>query len=251
MLVRHGLSVYNTRKREKQAAPLYQQFLEYWKRDHWSENTKVFARRVLGIYKIRHGDAKTPLDPRHIEIIEQTGTWLRGHYGNEPPDVIFVSPYARTRDTLRHLAVGWPALQDVRTYKEERIREQEHGLVLLYNDWRIFWTFHPEQAELREQEGAYWYRYPQGENVPDVRARNRSFITTLIREYSERRVMVVTHHLNILALRANLERWGSRRFIHADEHEKPINCGVTVYRGNPNKGKQGRFELGFYNKKYY
>lgn len=134
---------------------------------------------------------------------------------------------------------------------DERIREQEHGLSILYNDWRVFQTLHPEQKLLREQEGRYWYRYPQGENVADVRLRTHNWMGTLIRDFAEKKVLVVTHHLTILSLRANFERLDENGFLHLDEHEAPINCGVTVYRGNPNKGTNGKLELEAYNQKFY
>jgi hypothetical protein len=63
--------------------------------------------------------------------------------------------------------------------------------------------------------------------------------------------MAVTHHLSILALRANLERFGAPEFQRLDNEEKPINCGVTIYRGNPNAGEDGHLELDRYNQKLY
>ena len=100
-------------------------------------------------------------------------------------------------------------------------------------------------------KGPYWYRYPQGENVPDVRDRNRSWTTTLTRDFVGKKVLAVTHHLNILATRANLERLGECEFTRLDEEDKPINCGVTLYRCDPTKGKNGHLVLEYYNRKLY
>ena len=58
-------------------------------------------------------------------------------------------------------------------------------------------------------------------------------------------------YLNILAVRANLERFDAAEFIRLDEKDKPINCGATLYLGKPDKGKDGKLELEYYNKKYY
>jgi hypothetical protein len=63
--------------------------------------------------------------------------------------------------------------------------------------------------------------------------------------------MMMTHHLNILSLRANLERLDAQQFAQLDEHETPVNCGVTIYRGNPNAGQDGHLELDIYNQKLY
>ena len=136
-------------------------------------------------------------------------------------------------------------------YRDERIREKDHGLALLYNDWRIHQVMHPEQGELHRLLGEYDYRFLNGENIPDVRQRNLSWITTLTREFSDTRVMAITHHLTILATRANFERLSPEQFLQLDEHEKPVNCGVTRYTGNPQLGTSGKLELQEYNRQYY
>jgi len=167
------------------------------------------------------------------------------------PHVIFVSPYVRTVETLEYIKLGWPALKDAKIIPDDRIREQEHGLALLYNDRRVFHVFHPEQKELLNLQGPYWYRFPQGESVSQVRDRLRSFLATLIREYSNYRVMLITHHITILSIRATLERLSPQEFIRLDKEEKPLNCGLTIYMGNPWVGREGRLELQQYNKQLY
>ena len=261
-LIRHDTSAYNVLRDEKRGDPLYQEFLELYK-----ENEKRplldqlrlsrLASQIQERFALKVGDAETPLADKEGTQAYQTGVALSstesvcGIKATEIPDVIFVSPYERARLTLEHLIRGWPELASVETYEEERIREQEHGLSLLYNDWRVFHVLHPEQKTLYKQEGPYWYRYPQGENVPDVRDRNRSWLNTLVRDFAGKKVLAVTHHLNILAMRANLERLGEQEFIRLDTEEKPINCGVTTYEGVPNQGKDGRLLLKSYNVKYY
>jgi len=64
-------------------------------------------------------------------------------------------------------------------------------------------------------------------------------------------VMAITHHLTILATRANFERKGPEEFLHLDEHEKPVNCGVTRYVGKAVPGSRGKLELERYNRQYY
>ena len=63
--------------------------------------------------------------------------------------------------------------------------------------------------------------------------------------------MVVTHHLTILSMRANFERLDAAEFQRLDREEKPINCGVTLYKGRPYAGENGKLVLEAYNKKYY
>jgi broad specificity phosphatase PhoE len=145
----------------------------------------------------------------------------------------------------------WPDLRKAAVFREERIREKDHGLGVLYNDWRIYQVMHPEQGELQRLVGEYDYRFLNGENIPDVRQRNLSWITTITREFAGKRVMAITHHLTILSTRANFERLSPAEFLHLDEHEKPVNCGVTRYLGNPDLGRRGKLLLHEYNRQYY
>lgn len=247
-LIRHDTSAYNILKDKKAGDEFYKEFRLTWKKDALSEKTRALAQIVYERFSLGVGDANTPLADNEGKQAFKVGVELSS---GVVPDVIFVSPYVRALLTLEHIKRGWKALEKVKTFQDYRIREQEHGLALIYNDWRVFEAIHPEQYKLRKLEGSYWYRYPQGENVPDVQLRNRDWISTLTREFAGKNVLVVTHHLNILALRLNLERLGEKEFIHFDSKEKPINCGVTLYQGNPDKGENGKLELKYYNKKLY
>jgi broad specificity phosphatase PhoE len=250
VLVRHDVSTYNTLSGKKSQDPEYRQFLTEYKADPESLVTRALAEMLAKRWNLGVGDHDTPLVDQEGWNAQAVGAALRAR-GEPLPNVIFVSPYERTRDTLAGLKKGWPELEGVDVYEEERIREQEHGLSLLYNDWKIYCALHPEQRRLREIEGRYWYRFEQGENVPDVRARNRDFLGALVRDFSEQSVFVVSHHLNILAARANLERWGAKEFLAMDHKEKPINCGVTTYEGQSELGRNGRLVLVAYNEKLY
>jgi len=56
-------------------------------------------------------------------------------------------------------------------------------------------------------------------------------------------ILVVTHSLTILAIRANLERWDKEKFLHENKHNFPVNCGLTIYRGKTptlSQTRQGR-----------
>lgn len=256
-LVRHGRSVYNELRDKKLKDPEYREFCKEYERGP-SEKLRVMARAMQHKFALRMGDYETPLSTTGEKQVEIIGKKLQAQINrgqNESiivrPDVIFVSPHERTRQTLDGMIRRGFDVCDVRIVSEDRIREQEHGLALLYSDWRVFQSLHPEQRELNELVGPYWYQYPQGESVSMVRDRIRSFTNTLIREYSERHVMVITHHLTILSIRANYERLTPEEFIQLDKEQKPINCGVTMYRGNPKFGPDGKLELLFYNKKLY
>lgn len=251
-VMRHGQSKYNALRAQKEADPDYVEFKKaYNRRAKDPARAQELARLILakGTHTLGGGDHNTPVTDLGIKQSVATGKKLKEKIAL--PDVVLVSPYDRTWGTLGGLAIGWPELDTVKTVEEERIREQEHGLKLLYNDWRIFNVLHPEQEQLKEKEGPYWYRNPQGENVPDVRERNRSVLNTITRDFAGQNVLMVTHHLTILAMRANLERMGAAEFIDLDNTNKPVNCGVTIYRGDPNQGTDGKLILDIYNEQLY
>ncbi len=251
-VVRHGESAYNALKKAREQDPRYADFKRAFNRRRKNpEVAKAMAEELVrdGTFSLGVGDHDTPLSEKGHEQARITGKKLAKMI--DLPDVIFVSPYERTRETLASMATAWPELGEVKVVEEERLREQEHGTALLYNDWRIFQLMHPEQEILRDREGPYWYRYPQGENVPDARERNRSLLGTTTRDYSDKDVMWVGHHLSILSTRANLERFGADEFIRLDDEEKPVNCGVTIYRGDPDLGQNGRLVLDVYNQQLY
>jgi 2,3-bisphosphoglycerate-dependent phosphoglycerate mutase len=250
LLIRHAESAYNNLKKKKEADPDYRRFRELFENDRSNPEIQLLASTLHKRHSLGFSDRDTPITSEGEAQASTTGRAMR-ESGMSSPDVIFVSPYLRTEQTLRILQEEWPDLRKAPVYREERIREQDHGLALLYNDWRIYHLMNPEQAELHKLLGEYDYRFLNGENIPDVRQRNISWITTLTREFSGKRVMAITHHLTILATRANFERLSPEQFLHLDEYEKPVNCGVTRYAGNPDLGSRGKLELQEYNRQYY
>lgn len=250
VIVRHAQSTYNILRGLKSSDPLFAEFKRAYKKDYRSREAMRLALEVRSKFGLGVSDAKTRLTTEGIGMAQTTGESLKKTM-IEAPHVVFVSPYLRAKETLGYMKLGWPELEQVKIVPEDRIREQEHGLSILYNDWRVFHVMHPEQKELHELQGPYWYQYPQGESVSQVRDRIRSFMSTIVREYSGQRVMLITHHLTILSIRAILERLSPEEFIHLDKKEKPVNCGVSIYRGNSVAGRDGRLELIEYNTKHY
>jgi len=256
-IIRHGESGYNLLTVEKLNSPSY---LEFKKRfdaefavaedDKWvSSELEQLAREVWKITKLPYSDYDT--------LLTENGKWQAGETGKKLntaiplPDLIYVSPYKRTMQTLEGLVQGWPELAKVPFVSEERIREHEYGLTTIYNDWRVYFALNPIQGILYKLDGDYIYRYLNGESKADVRARVRSFTSTLVRENAEQNILVVSHNIMTLSIRANLERWLPDKFLAMDKSDKPINCGVTIYRGDASLGKSGRLVLDKYNEKLY
>ena len=249
LLIRHAESAYNSLRKQKDDDPDYRRFLTLLEHDPSRPELQPLAVLLHKKHALGYSDRDTPITPVGEAQARTTGREMRAS-GVHSPDVIFVSPYLRTEQTLHFLQEEWPDLRNAKVYREERIRERDHGLGVLYNDSRIYFLMHPEQAALYKLLGEYDYRYLNGENIPDVRLRNLSWISTITRECAGKRVMEITHYLTILATRANFERLSPEEFLRLDKHEKPLNCGVTRYIGNPNLGSRGKLELRDYNRQY-
>jgi broad specificity phosphatase PhoE len=249
LLIRHAESAYNNLKKLKDADPDYRRFRALLENDPSHPEVQPMAVLLRKKHALGYSDRDTPITPVGEAQARTTGREMR-ESGVNAPDVIFVSPYLRTQQTLHILQEEWSELRNATVYREERIRERDHGVGLLYNDSRIYFLMHPEQAELYKLLGDYDYRFLSGENIPDVRQRNLSWITTMTREFAGKRVMAITHHLTILATRANFERLSPEEFLDLDKHDKPLNCGVTRYIGNPNLGSRGKLVLSEYNRQY-
>ncbi len=255
--IRHGESAYNSRVDHKHEDPDYQEFSTLFSTEFneakdidWaSPRLRGLARAILAKDTIPLNDYDTPLTETGRIQARRTGEQLATLA--PLPDVVYVSTYLRTRQTLEMLKESWPALKTVKTVHDERIRELEHGLSTVYNDWRIYLVLNPEQGLLMKTEGDYAYRYLNGENKPDVRDRIRSFLATLLSEHAEENVLMVSHHLTLLSLRALLEHWSREEFIEVDRTDEPINCGFTLYRGRPELGQNGKIALDTYNKRLY
>jgi broad specificity phosphatase PhoE len=249
VLIRHGESAYNELKIKKDTDPEYVEFKTALRSDPYAAHTRAMAEELFARYPTPYSDSQMPLTEMGGQQARLTGEALSRQI--DAPDVIFVSPYLRTQQTLSSMTQAWGKLERAKIVVEDRIREKEHGLATLYGDWRFFYAFHPEQRRLNRLMGEYWYQYPQGESVSHVRDRIRSVTATLIREYAGQHVMFVTHHLTILSIRANFERLSPEEFQRLDREEKPINCGVTLYRCDPSAGISGRLKLDYYNRRLY
>ncbi len=149
-VIRHEESAYNIQKELKNKDPEYVEFKKaYNNRKKDPERARELALKLVesGAYILGVGEHDTATTDTGEAQAITTGQRLREKL--EVPDVVLVSPYDRTIITLGHMSISWPELKDAKVVEDERLREQEHGLAVLYNDWRIFNILHPEQEALR------------------------------------------------------------------------------------------------------
>lgn len=251
VMIRHMKSAFNELWPRKQKSKLYQRFMTAYHKDYESAETRELALLVAEKFGLGVSDSKTPGTKVGMRQALKTGKNIHKVVLG-PPDGVIISPYDRTDLTYGQISLGYPQLKEARWVKrDEKARELEHGLSLLYNDKYVFFALYPEQRRLYELMGKYRYQWPQGESVPDVRARAWMLIDSIIRNYAGLRVWIITHHLFILALMAEIEGWSEEEFIRMDKTNPPANCSVTIYRGFPEEGRQGRLKRHLYSKILY
>lgn len=247
-LVRHGKSAYNALAERKNSDPLWHEFVQEFNKDHRAERTRKLAAEVCTRYPLPYSDYETPLIEYGIKQARMAGALLQTKI--PLPDVVLVSPYLRCRQTFGGLAETWPELKRVRRDFDRRLAERNIGLGILYNNWRVFQTFHPEQKDFYEKLGEtayFFYKYPQGQSIVQMQDQDQSLLATLTREYAGKCVLLVTHHLRILSIRATLERLTPEEFIALDHEDPPKNCSITIYEGAQELGAKGKLVQKEYN----
>lgn len=73
----------------------------------------------------------------------------------------YVSPYERTRSTLREIGRSFKKKEMIGVREEVRIREQDFGNFQVADRMKVI-------KETRERFGRFFYRFPEGESAADV-----------------------------------------------------------------------------------
>ncbi len=260
-MLRHGESAYNILSKKRKDDPDYQEFISMYNSE-WeklrknpmlalpgrgfpSEELFDLASKVIKKIRLDVTDFDTPLTKEGERQAFETGKALLDKI--DKPHVILVSPYLRTRQTLDFVIQGNPELKDIEIITEDRIREQEHGLRTYFNDQALANLFHPIEGLQAETENRYTHRYLGGESMMDVKDRTGDFLGKLTRDYQGYNVLLVTHHLLIMAMRSRLERWSPDNFLSENKTNHPKNCSLTIYKGDPTTGNNGRLNLESFN----
>lgn len=231
LVVRHDTSVANEICTEKLRDPLFEKFVRSWEKNFQSRVTKKLAKRLLEKYKMKYGEADIPLADGAGSLALWTGRNLAEETA-EAPDVIITSPYLRALQTLEFLIEGWPALKKAQIKEDERIRERDGGILSEFLfDWRIYQTMHPEQKALLDKNGDFYFRPPQGENLPDVKERIRSFLRDINEEYGCKKVLIVSHQRAIQCLHAIICNLDPAASTQLENSSPSSNCAVTLFAG--------------------
>ncbi|CAK9174689.1 unnamed protein product [Ilex paraguariensis] len=189
-----------------------------------SKHRRYLPKRII---LVRHGesqgnldkeayattpDNKIPLTQVGISQAKLAGTKIRlvisddGHSDNWKA-YFYVSPYERTRSTLREIGRAFSKNRVIGVREECRVREQDFGNFQVAERMKMI-------KETRERFGRFFYRFPEGESAADVFDRVSSFLESLWRDIDMNRLhqdpsddlnlVIISHGL---AIRVFLMRW--------------------------------------------
>jgi broad specificity phosphatase PhoE len=193
-------------------------------------------------------DMDVPLSALGEKQARALGRWFGRKPESERPSVVLYSPYVRALQTGSLLieaarltsprldagsngagkslnAEARPALLEI---ADERLREKEFGAFhrLTKAGHRVQF---PQEAELRDHVGKFYYRPPGGESWCDVILRLRSVLDTIQLQYQRERVLVVAHEIVVLCMRYLIERMTEQEILAIDAAGDVANCSVTEY----------------------
>ncbi|KAG4913956.1 hypothetical protein AAZX31_19G223600 [Glycine max] len=188
-----------------------------------SHSQRVLPKRII---LVRHGESQGNLQPTAYDTIPDPkiqltpeGIAQARHAGHRIRHVIagegstnwrvyfYVSPYARTRSTLREIGRSFSRKRVIGVREECRIREQDFGNFQVQERMNVI-------KETRQRFGRFFYRFPEGESAADVFDRVSSFLESLWRDVDMNRLnhdpsddlnlIIVSHGL---ASRVFLMKW--------------------------------------------
>ncbi|KAK1401579.1 phosphoglycerate mutase-like protein AT74 [Heracleum sosnowskyi] len=145
----------------------------------------------------------------------------------------YVSPYERTRSTLREIGRSFKKKEMIGVREEVRIREQDFGNFQVAERMKVI-------KETRERFGRFFYRFPEGESAADVFDRVSSFLESLWRDIDMHRLrndpaddlnlVIVSHGL---ASRVFLMKWFKWTVEQFEYLNNPGNAEVRVMQLGP------------------
>ena len=236
IIVRHAESELNVLLQDIVNDPEFRKLKELLRTNPYSGVVRKIAEKLRQKYAGRMvADYLVGLTAEGERQALKTGAKLGQIIEPSEINVIFVSPYARALQTLEKLKETWPKLNNVRTssvFVEDALREQEMGLAHTYGSFVLFFALNDQDRNMYyvDAYAPYFYRFPNGESVADLRARVNSWYDRVMLEHRGRTVLVVSHGRTISAIRARIENWSSQRFIDEHVDGKVHNCGVSIYR---------------------
>ena len=205
------------------------------------------------------------------------------------PTRIYVSPYLRTKKTCHYMLkyVEWLDLdidilidpdnmmdmvigkfqwKEVILKMDDRIRERDHGKNIAPTflkktiEWNNLENFGAEKLPYMQKQQLWYYTNPAWwESQVEVSQRIKSFLKSIklklmlweIKEEKDKhnQVLVVSHHLAIIAAVQSVFGWTFNTFFQLDKYWKPNNWSITILSQIPEtqSGQKDRIRVWAYN----
>ncbi|KAJ6737529.1 BROAD-RANGE ACID PHOSPHATASE DET1 [Salix viminalis] len=182
-------------------------------------------------------DNKIPLTPLGLAQARQAGNHLHNIISDDDNKnwmvYFYVSPYDRTRSTLREIGRSFKRERIIGVREECRVREQDFGNFQVKERMKVI-------KESRERFGRFFYRFPEGESAADVFDRVSSFLESLWRDIDMKRLhRDPSHDLNLiivshgLTCRVFLMKWFKWTVEQFERLNNPGNCEFRIMQLGP------------------
>jgi broad specificity phosphatase PhoE len=175
-------------------------------------------------------DWKIPLSEKGWQQAQRAGRHIEQLIGTDDPILFYVSPYLRTKQTMKELRLKNPVLY---TREEPRLREQDFGN---FQDPLLI-----KEAKLeRPKFGRFFFRFPNGgESGADVFDRVSAFSGTFLRDMEQlgpdhardATAIFVTHGITS---RLFIMKWFHWSVDDFEALHNPPNCGLLHLERTPN-----------------
>ncbi|KAF8387968.1 hypothetical protein HHK36_026634 [Tetracentron sinense] len=193
-------------------------------------------------------DYKIPLTPQGLRQARAAGEKIRcvvSDYGNSLNWKVYfyVSPYERTRSTLREIGRSFSRKRIIGVREECRVREQDFGNFQVEERMKVI-------KETRERFGRFFFRFPEGESAADVFDRVSGFLESLWRDIhmsrlhhdsssDELNLVIISHGLTSRVFLMKWFKWTVEQFEYL---YNPGNCEFQVMQ----LGSGGEYSLAIY-----
>lgn len=218
-------------------------------RQHHPQCARRLPKRII---LVRHGESQGNLDmsaytttPDYRIPLTPLGTEQAREAGRRIRDVVssdaaanwkvhfYVSPYERTRATLREIGRAFPRDRVIGVREECRVREQDFGNFQVEERMRAV-------KETRQRFGRFFFRFPEGESAADVFDRVSSFLESLWRDIDmgrleqnancETNLVIVSHGLTSRVFLMKWFKWTVDQFERLNNFD---NCEFRVMQLGP------------------
>ncbi|XP_043710515.1 phosphoglycerate mutase-like protein AT74 [Telopea speciosissima] len=215
--------------------------------EHLPSHVDILPKRII---LVRHGesqgnlddtaytttpDNQIPLTSHGIDQARFAGQRIRHLLSDDGLShnwkvYFYVSPYRRTRSTLREIGRSFPRNRILGVREECRIREQDFGNFQVEERMKAI-------KLARERFGRFFFRFPDGESAADVFDRLSSFMESLWRDIDMKRLdhhhkrgdetnlIIVSHGLTMRVFLMKWFKWTVEQFEHLNN---PGNCEFLV-----------------------